>query len=202
MEELLKKLGFSEEQISKVIGGMKENKIYTTTEEKLDERYSKLKEQKEALEEQVKNANDTIADLKKGNKDNEILQTKIGEYESKVTNYEKKISEMQFNHALEGALKGASVKNTKAVRALLNLENIKLDGENILGLSDQIDALKKSDAYLFETTIVGGTPKDGKSSLGNNPWKKETFNLTEQGKIFKENPDEAKNLMAQAGINL
>ena len=37
-----------------------------------------------------------------------------------------------------------------------------------------------------------------KHHKGYNPWKKETFNLTDQGKIFKENPDLAKQLMGQS----
>lgn len=164
MEELLKKLGFTDEQIQKITGGMKENKIYTTKEEKIEERYDKLKEQKAALDEQIKTANATIEDLKKNNKDNETLQTKVGEYESKVSEYEKQIQNMQFNYAVDGALKGANVKNIKAVKALLNMENIKLDGENILGLTDQLETLKESDSYLFGTTISGNEPEDGKSN--------------------------------------
>ena len=164
MEELLKKLGFTDEQIQKITGGTKENKIYTTKEEKIEERYDKLKEQKAALDEQIKTANATIEDLKKNNKDNETLQTKVGEYESKVSEYEKQIQNMQFNYAVDGALKGANVKNIKAVKALLNMENIKLDGENILGLTDQLETLKESDSYLFGTTISGNEPEDGKSN--------------------------------------
>ena len=33
---------------------------------------------------------------------------------------------------------------------------------------------------------------------GKNPWKKETFNLTEQARIIKENPELAKQLQAAA----
>jgi hypothetical protein len=41
-------------------------------------------------------------------------------------------------------------------------------------------------------------PKDNNSYTGSNPWKKETFNLTQQAKILKENPELAKQLQAQA----
>lgn len=173
MEELLKKLGYTDEQIQKIIGGMKENKIYTTTEEKIEERYNKLKEQKVALDEQIKTANATIEDLKKNNTDNETLQSKIGEYESKVSDYEKQIQDMQFNYAIDGALKGAKVKNIKAVKALLNMENVKLDGESVLGLTEQLETLKESDSYLFDATISGNDPTDGKS----NPTPQDTTDL-------------------------
>lgn len=163
------------------------------------------KDKFDTLDQQLKNANTTIADLKKDNKDNETLQTKVTDYETKVKDYEKKIADMQFNYALEGALKSANVRNTKAVKALLNLENVKLDGESIIGLSDQLETLKKSDSYLFleeqTPTFTGVKPVDGvKTSQGYNPWKKETFNLTDQGKMFKENPEQARQLMQAAGI--
>ncbi|MCS4446763.1 phage scaffolding protein, partial [Clostridium botulinum] len=72
-----------------------------------------------------------------------------------------------------GALKSANVRNTKAVKALLNMDNVKLDGENILGLTDQLETLKGSDSYLFETTVSGNEPEDGKS----NPTPQDTTDL-------------------------
>lgn len=173
----------------------------------VDSKQHVAKDKFDTLNEQLKTANTTINDLKKSNKDNEDLQTKVTDYETKVKDYEKKIQDMQFNYALEGALKGANVRNPKAVKALLNLENVKLDGENIIGLNEQIEALKKSDSYLFaeeqKPQFSGIKPIDGsKPPQGYNPWKKESFNLTEQGKIFKENPEQAKQLMTQAGVNI
>lgn len=50
------------------------------------------------------------------------------------------------------ALTNAKVKNLKAVKALLNQENIKLKDDGTLdGVDAQIEGLKKSDAYLFES---------------------------------------------------
>lgn len=162
----------------------------------------------DALSEQLKTANTTINDLKKDNKDNEVLQTKVTDYEKKVNDYEKQIEDMKFNYVLEGALTSSNVRNIKAVKALLNLENVKLDGETLVGLNDQLEALKESDGYLFaeeqqQPKFSGIQPADGtKPSPGYNPWKKESFNLTDQGKIYKENPDLAKQLMSQAGVNI
>jgi len=163
------------------------------------------KDKFDTLDQQLKVANTTITDLKKNNKDNEELQTKVTDYETKVKEYEKQIKNMQFNYALEGALKSANVRNTKAVKALLNLENVKLDGESILGLKEQLESLKQSDSYLFaeeqQTTFSGVKPVGGaKTPQGYNPWKKDSFNLTDQGKIFKENPELARQLMQAAGI--
>lgn len=164
------------------------------------------KDEYDTLSKQLKTANTTIADLKKDNKDNEVLQTKVKDYETKVKDYEKQIQDMQFSYVLEGALNGANVRNIKAVKALLNLEDVKLDGETLIGLNDQLEALKETDGYLFQDEqkpqFSGIQPTDGsKPPQGYNPWKKDNFNLTEQGKIFKENPELARSLMSQAGIN-
>jgi len=43
------------------------------------------------------------------------------------------MAQMQLDFALERALTAAKAKNPKAVKALLNLENVKLDGEQLLG---------------------------------------------------------------------
>lgn len=45
----------------------------------------------------------------------------------------------------------------------------------------------------------GGVGGDGGFK---NPWSKEHWNMTEQGKIFKESPEKAKQLAAQAGLKI
>ncbi|CBZ04414.1 scaffold protein [Clostridium botulinum H04402 065] len=145
-----------------------------------------------ALNEQLKTANTTITDLKKSNKDNEDLQTKVTDYETKVKDYEKKIQDMQFNYALEGALKSANVRNTKAVKALLNLEGIKLEGESLIGLNEQIEAIKKSDSYLFteeqKPQFSGIKPTDNSIK---DPVPKDTSKMsyTELCNYLEENPN-------------
>lgn len=62
---------------------------------------------------------------------------------------ETKISKMKFDHALNGALQSAGVKNLKAVSALIDKDALKLNGDELIGIDTQIDALKKSDGYLF-----------------------------------------------------
>lgn len=55
------------------------------------------------------------------------------------------------------------------------------------------------EALVQERLKTGSyTPPKGDSSNVNNPWSKEHFNLTEQGKIMRENPSLATQLMSQA----
>jgi len=48
--------------------------------------------------------------------------------------------------------------------------------------------------------VPGGTQQTGKTTK--NPWTKEQWNLTEQGKLFIQDPEKAKQLAAQAGYKL
>lgn len=65
------------------------------------------------------------------------------------TEYEAKLQEQSYNFALESALSDAGVRNAKAVKALLDIEKIKLNSDKLSGLKEQLEALKISDGYLF-----------------------------------------------------
>lgn len=70
-------------------------------------------------------------------------------------------------------------------------------------LDGWIEALKAEAPHLFETNSGGGASGNGSGGAGShhgkNPWKKETWNLTEQGRIYRENPTLAKSLRVAAG---
>ncbi len=73
-----------------------------------------------------------------------------GKLKSLQEKYDQDIAALRLESALDSALIGSRAKNTKAVRALLNLDEIKLDGEKLLGLDSQLEAVKKEASYLFE----------------------------------------------------
>jgi len=84
------------------------------------------------------------------------LQKTIDELKTASKTAEQKHAEELCRIRLEGAvdiaLMGAKVKNAKAVKALLNMDNVKLgDDGKLTGLDEQLDALRKSDEYLFAT---------------------------------------------------
>lgn len=172
MKDLLKKLGIEDEVANKIVVGMKENKIYTTTEENIDERYQKLKEQKTDLETQISTATTTIADLKKGNKDNEELQGKIKQYETDLATLkadsESKIKNITIDNAIKLALKDNKAKHEDFLIGKFDREKLVLkeDGK-IEGLEDQIKGFKESYKELFEQPLGGTTPNNkGNSDTG------------------------------------
>lgn len=148
--DILKAQGLTDEQINKITASMKENKVYETSLENADERYSKMKGKKEDFEGQLKTANDTIADLKKNNTDNETLQNTIKDHEATIATLKKEAETKDFNYALDAVLKENKCKNSKALKALLNMEGIKLNEGKFEGLEEQLKTLKESDSYLFD----------------------------------------------------
>ena len=103
-KEYLLSVGLTEEQATKVEQGMPAQKLYLASEGNLDTRYTKLKEQKEQLENDLNAANKLVGDLKKTNKDAEELQQKITDYEAKVQQLETERSEERKTYALKEAL--------------------------------------------------------------------------------------------------
>lgn len=59
-------------------------------------------------------------------------------------------------------------------------------------------ALEKAVEAKFKDSGRSPNPGSPGGPGQTNPWKKETFNLTEQGRLLRENPELAKQMMAQA----
>jgi len=152
-----------------------------------------------------------LEDLSDKAKDNEELTAEIDrlkeENQAATQDLKDKLEKQAFDFTLDKALTNSGVRNTKAVKALLDTETIKLDGDKLLGLDDQLTSLKESDDYLFQQEepqgndpqiVPPGNPNGGTGNK-NNPFSKENWNLTEQGKLFKKNPELYKAMKAQAG---
>lgn len=100
----------------------------------------------------VKTANDTIKGLRDAvskfdGVDVEGLKKSVSDWENK---YNTDIAAVKLDSAVNMALVEAKAKNPKLTKAALDMSLIKMDGDNLLGLTEQLDNLKKSDAYLFE----------------------------------------------------
>ena len=91
LNEIFKANGIEENVANAILSAMKENKIYTANEENLDVRYSKLKNEHESKLNELVEANNLIAELKKSNKGNEDLQSKITNYENQVTQLQEEL---------------------------------------------------------------------------------------------------------------
>lgn len=168
LAELLKAQGLTDEQITAITGEMTKNKIYTTSEENIDIRYSKLKTERDDLKGKLDTADGTIADLKKNNADNETLQGTIKTHEETIatmkTDYDNKIREMNIKNAIQGKLtdtKYPELLETKFDKKKLTVSE---DG-TVLGIDEQLTAIKEQYKDLFVPPVTGRDPNNS----GGNP---------------------------------
>jgi DNA repair exonuclease SbcCD ATPase subunit len=203
LKELLKKAGIEEGKLDGVIADInKELPKYFIPKDK----YNEVAEAKKKLEADIAERDNQLEQLKNAAGNSEELKAQIeqlqAENQKAAEEWQAKMAQMQLDFAIEKALAAAKAKNAKAVKALLDMEKVKLDGEQLLGLDDQLKELQKSDAYLFGDSgkVGGGTNPPGAGDPEANPWKKDSWNLTQQGKILREDPAKATRMKAEAGI--
>lgn len=203
LKELLKKAGIEEGKLDSTITDInKELPKHFIPKDK----YNEAAEAKKKLEADLQARDKQLEQLKNAAGNSEELKAQIeqlqAENQKAAEEWQAKMAQMQLDFAIEKALAAAKAKNAKAVKALLDMEKVKLDGEQLLGLDDQLKALQQSDPYLFGDAgrVGSGTNPPGAGNPEVNPWKPETFNLTQQGKILKEDPAKATRMKAEAGI--
>lgn len=122
---------------------------------------------KDKLKKQLEERDKQLSELKKSA--NEELTAKISDLE-KVNKankdaYEKALLETRQNYALSNAISNSKPKNSKALEALLDKGKITFEEDangnfTIKGLDEQVEALKKSDAYLFEGATTSPMPQN------------------------------------------
>ncbi|MBO5208064.1 MAG: phage scaffolding protein [Lachnospiraceae bacterium] len=153
LKEILKTQGLTDEQIEKIIGEMKQNNIFTASEENLDTRYGKLKTDHEGVTKQLTEANALIEQLKKGTTDNEALQGKITTYETTVADLKTQLEQEKLNSSIKIALLSAGCKDVDYVTFKLKEKgDLSLDeSDKVKGMDDKIAALKTQFPAQFES---------------------------------------------------
>ena len=198
-KEQLLELGLTEEQADKVLAAHKESLTGFIPKARFDE----VNDAKKDLEQQIKERDKQFKELAEKAKGNEELEKQIKELQevNKTTKekYEVKIKELKINAAIQSKLTDAKYPDL----LLTKFDKSKLvvaDDGTVSGIDDQLTQIKEQYKDLFIPEVKGNPPfNNGKSDSGiKNPWGKEHFNLTEQGRILRENPELAKQLMASA----
>lgn len=154
---------------------------------------------------ELSTANNTIKDLKKDNADNQELQTKVKNYETEIENLKNAATNTAREYALKDKLKESGVVDVDYIiykQGGLDKFTFDKDGKPI-GVEDILKPMKESSPHLFKKYNSGGyDPAGGSGGQMKNPFAKETFNLTEQGKMLREDPAQARELAAAAGVKL
>lgn len=131
-----------------------------------------IKQQKKDIDKRDKD----IIDIQAKVKDNEELTKEIDTLKETNKNdregFEKQLNDIAFDNALEKGLGAYSIKDKKLIMALIDKDKLKADGDNVIGLKEQIEPLQKSHDFLFEKEIKGtgsfetggGDPKPGEAN--------------------------------------
>ena len=159
---------------------------------------------------ELSTASETIKDLKKNNADNAELQQKVKDYEAEVAGLKTAAENTRKEYALKDKLKEVGATDADYI-----IYNSTIDGEltdkfafdkdgKVIGLDDVLKPMRESSPHLFKNAGGAGgyDPAGGGKPPVNNPFAKETYNLTEQGRLFKQNPEQARQMAAAAGVKL
>jgi chromosome segregation ATPase len=209
LKELLKTLGIADADIERIDAEIRKElpKHFVPKSQ-----YNDVSEARKKAEEALAERDKQLESLKKSAGDNEELRKQIqalqDENQKAREKYEAEVKELRLTTAIKLALAG-QVHDPDIVVGLLDKSKIEIDDSGAIktGLEDQIKSLRESKAFLFVQEpenrgpqFRGTKPAEGSDSGSGqkNPWSKEYFNLTEQGRILRENPELAKQLMATA----
>lgn len=145
-------LGISEELAAKAeAASLKELEGYIEKS-----KYDEVNEENKTLKESVSERDKQLDKLKAASGDNEELKKQIETMKQQNADQEKahkaELAQLKLDNAIDAALTAAGAKNSKAVKALIDISKVKLgeDGK-LTGWDEQLKAVQKSDSYLFTT---------------------------------------------------
>ena len=142
--------GLTDEQVKKVMAGLDGDFVTKT-------RFNEVNEENKTLKQSVSDRDKQLNDLKKSSGDNAELKAQIEELQKKNTEQAKahaaEMAQLKLDNAVDTALTAAGAKNSKAVKALLDMSKVKLGEDGKLSGWDALalhkELLERSDSYLF-----------------------------------------------------
>lgn len=135
-----------------------------------------------------------LSEREESGKADEVLQGKLAslqkKYDEDTAALQESMDRMRFEYALDRALTGAKARNNKAVRALLDLDKLSLEGDGIAGLEEQIASLRRDNGFLFESNVPSAGGRGNFARTGGPAITAEQFSCmtyTQRMKLYNEN---------------
>lgn len=182
-KEDLVKLGLNDEQIAEIF------KMNGQDIEKLKTDNTVLTTEKANLETQLNAANKAIDDFKNINVDD--IRQEAEQYKTQYTElkakHEEEINDLKSNHAIDSALLKSKAKNAKAVKALLDLEQLKSSKNFEKDLETQINGLIESDSYLFDS--ISDNVEGATGGVGDVVPPQENMTYSQMLEFLEKNPN-------------
>ena len=142
------------EDIAKIFEGATEDQINAVLDinsKDIGNAKKKLEIERDKYKDQLETAQQSLKEFE--GVDVKELQSKIktltSDLETKDTEYQQKIADMEFNSVLDGAISKSGAKNSKAVKALLDLDTLKTSKNQSEDITKALDEIKKDNDYMF-----------------------------------------------------
>lgn len=182
--KFLEDLGLEADAIEKIM--IESGKDTTALKAKVDD----LTEQLNVKDTTISEKNNKIAELEKV----DVEAMKTAEYERGKIEGSKEIENFKKQNALDKALQSYKAKDANILSKMLDMEKVKYNDkyEIVEGLEEQINSIKESHDYLFDSdnplpTFTGDIKQPGKTQIT-----KEVFNkmgYQDRLKLYNENKE-------------
>lgn len=159
LQEILAAQNLNEEQIAAIEAAMKENKIFTSGEENIDIRYSKLKGEHDTKIKELEGAQELIKQLQDSAKDNSEIQTKIKDYEAQIEQLQADAAKAKLDYAIKAGLLERNV-NSDSIDFLL----FKINQDNKDLKFDENDKLEGIDFDEIKTKYSSHFKAEGSNA--------------------------------------
>lgn len=127
---------------------------------------AQLQTELDQTKKQLEEANTAID----GFKDYDQVKAQVAEYKKKYEDskaeYEGKIADMQFGTTLDAAITAAGGRNSKAVRALLDVDALKGSKDQSADIKAALEACRAENGYLFGANEPINNPIVGRTGGG------------------------------------
>lgn len=200
--KFLEDMGLEKEQVDKILDENSQDIGKAKGDsDKIQKDLDAANAEVESLKGQISDRDKQLETLKNSTGDVEAMKQQIAtlqaDNKAKDEAHAAEIKQLKIDAAIDSALTGAKAKNNTAVKALLkDLDKAELaeDG-TIKGLAEQIEALQKSDAYLFDTTtkkqtqVKGAKPGESGNDDGDHGVDTSKMTYSELAAYMAEHPD-------------
>lgn len=177
--EELRKIGIEDEKLEQVmkLHGSAVDSLNESVSQKTSELEAAISERdsyKQRVEDQSNQLDELNNKVKNGEDLTEQIEALKNANKAKDDEHAKQVAKVKLNYEIEKELMNANARNSKAVLALIDSEVIKLndEGNGVKGLSEQLEALKESDGYLFNDVTDNANDDEDKTDFtynaGNN----------------------------------
>lgn len=170
------------------------DKIMTENSNDISNAKSKLEAECDNYKSQLETAQTALKDFEgiDVNELNSKISTLTADLAKKDSEYQTRIADMEFNSVLDSAITGLKAKNSKAVKALLDIETLKNSKNQSEDIKTAIEKVKSENDYLFESSEPIKNPVAPTNNPNVSGITKETFSkmgYAERLKLKHTNPE-------------